>query len=375
MTTPCSCPGCDQPGIHKCSACKTTPYCGVKCQTADWPSHKEACPGHLRKMGMAHLEKAKGFGREHNFVQELRFSELALTKLKQLKDRSLAVIQILDEALNEKFHALNFMDRAKEALEIATERYNMWATTFMRHPGMINAAFPLIDSLLRNNEFVQAHLIARTVYEMAMYPTNNDIPGHLQQPYLAHASRYFARATTQLAQSGGIPPEEKQKAGKEAIALARKALEIDTQLHGAENEQVAEDMSALAKILDYFNDIDDDDEAIRLFEQVIAIECRVQGSSSLNVAVNKQNLGCAYIKRAIRAVDANDLNRQLANWELAVPHYREAVRIYRAVNHVDKADYAAQTGTQIEEEIRETRIKIAARAAVAVAAAAAATRG
>ena len=51
------------------------------------------------------------------------------------------------------------------------------------------------------------------------------------------------------------------------------------------------------------------------------------------------------------------------------------VRIYRAVNHVDKADYAAQTGTQIEEEIRETRIKIAARAAVAVAAAAAATRG
>ena len=47
--------------------------------------HKEECPGHLRKMGMAHLEKATGFDREQNWMQSLRYAELALAKLKQFK--------------------------------------------------------------------------------------------------------------------------------------------------------------------------------------------------------------------------------------------------------------------------------------------------
>ena len=370
----CANPGCTEPGTKQCSACKTTPYCGPICQTADWAHHKEECPGHLRKMGMAHLAKARAFGRERNCPQLLRYAELALTKLKQLKDRSLAFIKILDDALLFKFNALSWMGRDKEALECATERYNMWATTFMRNPGTIEAAFPLIQSLVFNNEFAQAHLIASTVHEMIMHPMTHDIPEGLQQPYLADASRLLAMATHALAQSGGIPPEEMQKAGEEAIALARKALEIHTQLHGAESDKVALDMNALANALDFFNGVDDDDEAIRLSEQVIAIHSRLEGSLSMNVAVNNENLGNSYGKRANR-VNANDLDRYVANLELALPYYREASRIYRAISHMDSADAAALIATQIEENIRRVRIEITARAAATTTAAAAMTRG
>ena len=52
---PTSNPGCDQPGTKSCSACKTTVYCCIICQTADWFNNKEECPEHLRKVGNAHL--------------------------------------------------------------------------------------------------------------------------------------------------------------------------------------------------------------------------------------------------------------------------------------------------------------------------------
>ena len=366
----CACPGCDQPvGSKKCGACKSTPYCCGKCQTEDWPRHREECPGHLRKMGMAHLGKAKSFFQEsdRNWPQILRYADLALTKLKLLKDRSLAGIQILDEAQRLKFNALNFMDRDKEALECATERYKMWATTFMRNPDTVMAAFDLIEILIHNKEHIRAHLIASTVHEMTTHPETHDIPEDKQQPFLAQAAYFRALAILNLVQSGDIPPEEKQKAGEEAISLARKALGIHTQLYGAESDDLAADMATLARVLNYFNDVDND-EAIRLFEQSTASYSRVQGSLSLNVAVNKYNLASAYFRRAERARTANDLDRQLANLELALPLYRESARIYRAVNHVGKAVRATAYTTQIEERIRQ----VAARRA---AAAAAITRG
>ena len=93
---PCSNPGCDQPGTKSCSACKTTFYCCVICQTADWTKHKEECDGHLRKVGKANLEKALGFYRQQNWMQALRYGELAATKLKQLKDRRLETVQTID---------------------------------------------------------------------------------------------------------------------------------------------------------------------------------------------------------------------------------------------------------------------------------------
>ena len=41
--------------------------------------------------------------------------------------------------------------------------------------------------------------------------------------------------------------------------LARIALEIQTQLHGTEHQHVANAMRLLADVLDYFNNVDDDD--------------------------------------------------------------------------------------------------------------------
>ena len=104
----CSNPGCDQPGTNKCSACKTTPYCGPICQKAHWALHKESCDGRLRKMGMAHLDKAGGFHRENNWPQLLRYSDLAAAKLMQMKDRP---VEDISEALRHKCTALGFMDR------------------------------------------------------------------------------------------------------------------------------------------------------------------------------------------------------------------------------------------------------------------------
>ena len=86
----CTHPGCDQPGPSLCASCRLVGYCCRTCQVEDWPRHKETdCQGHLRKIGMAHLQKASSFGRDRNWVQSLRYSELALVKLMQLNDRRL----------------------------------------------------------------------------------------------------------------------------------------------------------------------------------------------------------------------------------------------------------------------------------------------
>ena len=355
VVTTCSNPGCDQPGTKQCSACKTTPYCGPICQTADWVHHKEECPGHLRKVGTAHLEKAKGFFRERNWVPSLRYADLALTKLKQLKDRRLETVEILDFAYSMKFDALQLMDRQKEALECAKERYTLWAMNHMRNPKMFTAAFALIESCIRNGEFEDAALYARTAYEMVFYDTDGIIPTDQRQKLLARGSYWLSRATYYLADAG-IPPEEKQKAGEEAIALARKALEIDTELQGIESTHgVALDLTALADALEYFNNVDDD-EVLRLREQANAIFSRLEGSSSLNVAVGEESLGNVYSRRAKRAHAANDLDRWIANLELALPHSHEAVRIYRVIEHVDAADRVLRQVAPVEECIRQLGI-------------------
>ena len=352
----CSAPGCSEPGTNKCSSCKITLYCCVACQTIDWPSHKEECQGHLLKLGKKHLEKANGFEREHNFVQSLRSSELALIQLKKLHPSQL---EVMDNAMTLKYNALNFLNRKKESLECAQERYSLWVAGYMRHAGMLNAAFGLIESLLHNKEFDQAHLIAHTANEMIINDTDNIIPEDRRQRFLANGSQYLARAIFFLAKSGGIAPEAKKKAGEEAIALARKALEIDTRVYGAESMEVATDMGTLADVLDCFNSDTDYDEAFRLYEQVIHICSRLQGSSSPNVAVGNNNLGNAYLSRAYMDRRANDLDRCVANLELALIHFREANRIHRAINHMDSADDSAQNVSIVEEQLQ--LIQIAAR--------------
>ena len=348
----CSNPGCDQPGTNQCSACKTTVYCCVTCQTADWIHHKEECPGHLRKVGMAHLDKAIGFQQQQNWVQLLRYGELAATKLKQLKDRRLDTVQAISNALTCKFNALNLMDRDKEALECIKECYTLWAMNHMRNPGSMRAALSLIQSCIHNNEFEDAEHYARHAYFMIAEMTDNLIPVDQRPQFLADGSFWLAVAIYRLALVEGTPPQEKKKAGEEAIALTRTALEMHTRLHGTESAQVAGDMGTLADMLDYFNKVDDDDEILRLIEQAIAIYRRVEGSSSLNVAIDESKLGYAYCNRAKRSHAVNDLDREQANLKLALPHYREAVRIYRAINLMDRADSILRDIALVEGKVR-----------------------
>ena len=225
----------------------------------------------------------------------------------------------------------------------------------MRHHRMLFAAFPLIESLLHNDEFVQAELIARTAYEMITARYDNIIPEDQRQRFLADGSRLLADAIYRLAESGGIAPEAKEKAGEKAIALARKALEIRSQLHGIESAEAANTMTTLASVVAYFNDVDDD-EITRLFEQAKAVYSRVEGNLSPNVAINVNNLAAEYQTRAARARDANDLDRCVVNLELALTRYREAERIYRLINHVDAAGEAARRSENMEKGLIQIRI-------------------
>ena len=343
----CSNPGCDQPGTNKCSACKTTPYCGPICQTADWAHHKEECPGHLRKIGMTNLEKAERFEQEQNWPQTLRHADLAATKLKQMKDRP---VEDIDNALRMKYNALLFMARHKEALECAKEWYCLWPTKHT-HPHAIRASFALIESCMLNNEFFDAALYARTLWETITLSQDSHIPDDRREEFTARGALELSRAIWQLAEYGDMPPEEQREAGVEAIMLARRALEINTQVYGAESANNAVSMGALADVLDYFNDVDDD-EVPRLQEQAKAIFARQQGNLSLNVASCEGNLGAVYHKRAIRANAAHELDRCVTNLELALPRFREATRIFRGINCMDQADQAALSVVKVEEWLR-----------------------
>ena len=361
----CSNPGCEQPGTSACSACKTSFYCGPICQTADWPHHKEECDGHLRKLGKVNLDKAKVFAdRERNWMQSLLYAEIAATKLKKLKDRRLETVLALSDALECKYNAYGLMGRYKEAKESAEERYTLWAMNQMRHPGSIFAAFGLIQSCLHNGEFEDAEHYARHAMFMINDMNDNFIPSDQRSRFLADGSQYLALAIHRLAESGGIPPERKKKEGGDAIEYSRQALKLHTQLHGIESAEVGKDMGVLADILDYFNDVDDD-EIPRLLEQGIVILGRVEGNVSYNMAVSKKKLGVAYAKRANRAMVANDLDRAMANFELALPAFRDAARIYTAINRLDRADDALYDATHVEMSMRQIEVVRATKAPTA----------
>ena len=253
----------------------------------------------------------------------------------------------------------------------AEERYTLWAMNHLRNPGSMDAAFGLIESCLHNGECEDAERYARHAYFMIAEMTDNFIPADHQPRFLAEASLFLARAILHLAKKdeGCFPPEEKQKVGEEAIMLARKALEIYTRLDGTNNHKVALCMGTLADVLDYFNNVDDD-EVLHLFKQAIAIISRVEGSSALNVASRTNNLGFVYNSRARRARANYDLERVLDNLELALLHYREAARIYTINNLVERAESSLGNAAVIENEIQRVGISRAP-----TAAAAAATRG
>ena len=243
----------------------------------------------------------------------------------------------------------------------------------MRNPGSMEAALGLIQSCIHNKEFEDAEHYARHAYFMIAEMTDNFIPADQWPQFLADASYWLARAILKLAQklAGGIPQEEKQKEGEEAIELAHKALEIHSQRHGTESAKVAADMVLLADILDHFNNAYDD-VTLSLREQSIVIFRRVQGSTSLNVAIGEKYLGLAYSIIAEKAKTTKDLDRCFINSELALTHYHEARRIYRAINQVDSDFLELVAG--VEGSLQLVRLAKAAADADADAAAAT-TRG
>ena len=292
---------------------------------------------------MAHLEMAKRFYEQRNFPQTLRHADLAVTKLKQLKDRP---VEDLSEALRCKYWSMNMTGQYKDSLECAKEWYCLWLTKHT-HPIAIDAGFAVIESCMHNKEYTDAVLYASTTWETLTLSRDSHIPDDKLQSYIAQGAKLLAKSTLALAESGGMPAEEKQAAGVETITLARRALEMCPQLFGTESSQVAESMAVLSRALDYFNDVDDD-EVPRLYEQSKAIYTRVHGPLSQNVAAAEKNLGLSYSTRAARASAADDLDRCVANMELAIPRFREAGRIYRAINRMDEADDATRAAVNTE---------------------------
>ena len=49
---------------------------------------------------------------------------------------------------------------------------------------------------------------------------------------------------------------------------------------------------------------------------------------------------------------ALDLDRCMANLNLSLPHYREAVRIYTVINHMESATISLDNITRVEGQIR-----------------------
>ena len=107
---------------------------------------------------MANLGKVKGFYRANNWPQVLHCSDLAATKLKQIKDRPL---EDISEALSYKHDALNMMGRHRESLECAKEWYCLWLTKHTHLPA-IRAGFALMESCIHNKEYFDAVVYART---------------------------------------------------------------------------------------------------------------------------------------------------------------------------------------------------------------------
>ena len=286
-------------------------------------------------MSQSRYDKAVDFSKSRNFEQTLRFCDLALGKFNAIKKRPLDDVSRI---LAIKCQTLHQLGQHAESLQCAEEKYNLWAIARgPAHPSTIDASFFLVECLQLNQKVEDAHLFAHTIWEI-IHTNNhvdNDIPGEKVQGYVATAAYLLARAIYRLDQSGGLPPEEKQKAGEEAIARARQSLEIRIQLYGAEHGLVATASTVLASALDYFTDCSND-EALRLQKQAIEIFRRVEGNLSANVASSVNSLGVTYYNRAQNSLD--DVENYKAALELALLHFRESAGIFRAMNHMDDAD-------------------------------------
>ena len=68
--------------------------------------------------------------------------------------------------------------------------------------GAIQAAFALIQSSLKNDEFVNAKLYASTLWEIINHKYDNKIPEDQRQEYIAQGAYFLAKAILRSMSTG-----------------------------------------------------------------------------------------------------------------------------------------------------------------------------
>ena len=117
------------------------------------------------------------------------------------------------------------MGKHRESLECAKEWDCLYPTNHT-HPPAIIASFSLIESCGRNKEYF-ALLYSRTLWETITMSRDSHIPDNLRDEFTARGALELARALRNLAEFGDMPVEEQKEAGREAIMMARRSLEIN----------------------------------------------------------------------------------------------------------------------------------------------------
>ena len=248
-------------------------------------------PKSLREICEGHLKTAQVLHGQHNYVQALHHSELAVTKLKQLQEDRHVDGYMVDEVMKTNYNVLHSMGQHPKAVLFAKEWHILWLdlwsddrnnTLLMHAPDLLlNSPVALIESSIHNNDFVDAESFARGLWTTITSELHH-FPEDQRQAITSRGAYWLAQAAYYLSANDGVAPDEKEIVGDEVISLARTALEIDTQLFGIESEKVACDLALLARVLKYFNNVVDD-EVLRMYEKrrhVAVTARRRKGSSS-----------------------------------------------------------------------------------------------
>ena len=222
---------------------------------------------------------------QKNYVQALHHANLAVAKLKQLQEDRPLDANMIDAVLGLTYEILKSADQYQKALVCAKEEWHSLLMNVRDNSNVqemvLNSPVALIESSIYNNEFEYAERVARALWKTIITELHH-ISEDQRQKYISRGAYWLAQAAYYLAVNDGIEPEEKELVGEEVISLARRALEIDTQLFGIESDKVASDMALLARVLKYFNGIVDD-EILRMYEQrrqVAVTARRRKGSTS-----------------------------------------------------------------------------------------------
>lgn len=80
------------------------------------------------------------------------------------------------------------------------------------------------------------------------------------------------------------------------------------------------------------------------------------------MATGESNLGLWHYKKAARAHDENDLERQLMNLVLALIRFIVSSRIYRAIGRIDDANRASGHAVDVDKQLQQLAITKAATA-------------